>query len=382
MPTDHSFTYVQTIDELDRFADTWLPSIEGQTIAIDIEEDREMHYFPKVALIQITRDGHDAVLDPLQLPHDALTPVVEAICLTPSEIVMHGARNDVVGLKRDFGVGPGPLRDTQIAARFGGSTQFGLANQLETYFGIHLDKAVRRSDWTQRPLDDEQLAYARADTTHLVELWRRLQPMAAEAGWIDAVIEECAALADLPAETINFDPDGWRKVKGARALDADGTRRLAALWLWREQTGEQYNIHPTRVLPPWALINLAERGPRALRKRLSGMDRRIYENHAAELTSLLEHPPIVERRAAPRSREASPVPTSVAKARVEALLAWRKEESDRCGLESGLLAPRNLLESIAKLTPSGPRDFACVDDVRTWRLTRYAECWMELVSEP
>ena len=63
---------------------------------------------------------------------------------------------------------PKPLFDTQIAAMVCG---FGDAVGYETLIrkttGGKIDKGSRFTDWSQRPLSDNQLTYALADVTHL-----------------------------------------------------------------------------------------------------------------------------------------------------------------------------------------------------------------------
>ena len=93
--SDNHFTFIETSEQLDAFATDWLPRLDGAALALDIEEDRERHYDPCVALVQLTIETHDFVLDPLSLPPRPLAAVLEMVCLTPSIVVVHGARNDV-----------------------------------------------------------------------------------------------------------------------------------------------------------------------------------------------------------------------------------------------------------------------------------------------
>lgn len=379
---DHQFTFVDNVDALERFAQECLPQIDGRTLALDIEEDREKHYHPRVALVQITWDEHDVVLDPLALPWDHIAPVIEALCLTPSEVIMHGCRNDVTGLKRDFGVGPRVVRDTQTAARFGGLERFGLAPLLEEVFGIALDKEERRSDWTQRPLSEAQLAYARADTSHLRELWEHLYDIARDRGWEDALEEECQATADLPAERPTYDPFGWLRVKGARSLEGVERNRLAALWAWREDIGRQLDIHPSRVLPPWAMVMFAERGARAVDgdRRKRGVHPRALREGRDALLDALTDPPRAPMPARERSsRDRRTLRWGSITERTDRLRAWREQESEATGLEPGFLAPRGIIDAIARTDVERPEDFDEIEDIRQWRVRRYADIWLDVL---
>lgn len=375
----HSFRYVRTPLELDAFADEWLPRIDGGVIALDIEESREFTYRPRIALIQVTVDGADAVLDPVELGNASLAAMVEAICLTADLVIAHGCNNDVSGMKRDFGIAPVRLRDTQVAARFCGAQQFGLAALLESHFGVRLDKSLRRSDWSLRPLGPDLLEYARSDTRHLLGLWDALYDAVCQRGWEDATVEECDALAALPAEKPQFDELGWVRVRGATDLDPAGQDRAAALWAWRDGVGSKYDINPSRVLAPWGLVLLAERGTRGLRgARACGIPSAIYDEHFDLLNILLADPPPAARPNGKKRREFDNLRSAAEQqARVEKLVRWRDATAIDLGLEAGFLAPRGVLEAVARLPTAHPDEIAAVPEVRQWRVVRFAEQWYD-----
>ncbi len=369
---------------LDRFIDEWLPSIDGNQIALDIEEDRARFFRPQVALIQITMDNEDAIVDPLSFDVDDLAAVVEAICLTPSSIIMHGARNDVVGLKRDFGVGPHRLLDTQIAARFLGRTRFGLAALLDDEFGRTLNKEARRSDWTQRPLTPKQLAYARADTAWLHGLWDRLNDLLDDSDWGDAFDEECDALSELPAEELIFDPLGWRKIKGISRLDPVAATRAHIVWQWREDESDRANVHPSRLAPPWCILQIATNGVSAIRpgSRTGRAVSTAGDGAVERLRELLESDAAKRAWEAPRKTRKSsrrPVSADVWRSRVEGLMQWRTTECRRTELEAGWLAPRGVLEAAAAVASPTESEFAAADGVRRWRARRYTGDWSKII---
>lgn len=376
---DRTFCFLERDEDLRDWVAEHADSLEGAVIALDIEEDRERGYAPLVALIQVTIDEHDVIFDPLRLSKPALCEAIELVCLLPDAVVIHGSHNDVTGLKRDFGVGPKRLIDTQVAARFLGERAFGLAPLLASRLGIIHDKSVRRSDWTARPLGEEQLIYARADTSNLLDLWYDLEADLDERGLLDDFDDECAALnADQP-EPQRLDPWGWRNLKGLGQLDQAAAQRLAALWGWRDRVGRERNLHVTRVLPPWALILLADRGSSALtRRRSSGLDPAIFDAEHEGLALLLDNPPELLPPAAPAPRSAGQG-RSESERRLELLLQWRNETAEATGLEPGFLASRTVLLDVARLLDPNPANIAAVADVRRWRADRYAQTWSDLM---
>ncbi len=366
---------------LAEFTAEWLPRIDGADIAVDVEEDREYGYRATVALIQLTVGEADCILDPVRLPRSALAPVVEALCMTPSRLVMHGCNNDVTGLKRDFGVGPGPLVDTQVIARFLGHERFGLAWLLQSRFGVQLNKDVRRSNWRIRPLTPQLLAYAREDTAWLVELWRGLQAEVDAAGWGDAVEEECMALADLTLDGSQYDAQGWRKIKGIRQMDDLSLRRLAALWAWRDQAGARLDRHPSRVLAPWALLQIAERGPAALQRGTpAGMEPALFRSDESALWALLSDPPPLVEQPAERPKGRGGTELARFQARMDKLGVWRNDRAASLGLDPGWLAPKGVLEGLARVDAVTPEGIAAVENVRQWRLARFLDEWLALLA--
>lgn len=377
---DRPYTFIETPEQLAAFCADEFDSIDGAPIGLDIEEDREHRFLPSVALIQITVEDRDYILDPLTLPYPDLAAAIEFMCLTASEIVMHGCRNDVTGLKRDFGVGPRHVRDTQLAARFLGAGSFGLAALLSDRFDVTLNKAVRRSNWLRRPLTKEQLGYAREDTQYLLPLWDEISAQAIDAGWEDALLEECNALGALPVDTTTFDPLGWRRAKGSRQLEDEQKYVAAAIWQWRWETARELDLHPSRLLPPWAMIQIAKRGPRCVEEgNAKGVPKSLSDTHRQRLVDAITNAEPVSTRRAPTPRgKRAHVASEVLDARLSALLQWRTETSESTGLDPGFLAPRSILDAIARADVQAPDEYKNVPDIRQWRADRWGDVWFSL----
>lgn len=381
-PVLSSVLLVDNHSALDRFHREWLPRIHDAVVALDIEEERGHTYHPRVALLQLTVDGEDAILDPIVLGTRLLEPTIEQVLLTARTIIVHGGRNDVSGLRRDFGVGPHQLADTQIAARFIGARQFGLSALLEERFRIVLNKETRRSDWAQRPLSATQLDYARNDTHYLEPLWQTLLNEAHEAGWGDAVQEECDALGAVPAETSHFDPMGWMKIKGM-STRADSVRmRAAQLWAWRDRFGEEHNVHPSQAIPSWALEQAAIRGENWLLTQNSVVSR-LRQVDPDAIDQLQQYMATAHDLPITRPREHRELNLIVGpdalRQRHDALSEWRNRVAEETGIEPGWLAPRSVLEDVAKSNPRDLEQLHESSDVRQWRLRRYISDWDEIL---
>lgn len=376
--------FVDTPAALEQFCREWLQRIDNEVVAFDIEEERGEHYHPRVALIQLSVGNDDAILDPIALDAELFEPAIEQILLTAKRIILHGGRNDVAGLRRDFGLAPLEIGDTQIAARFLGETQFGLSALLDARFGIKLSKEQRRSNWGQRPLTPQQLRYAQRDTTYLKPLWDELKDQAYNAGWQDAVIEECEALRHTEPDHHEFDPLGWTRIKGLTKRDEATRTRAAKLWWWRDQLGQQSDIHPSHILPKWAFEQAVLRGVqwlnehRKIRKNLEKIDPQAIDSLHDALQQAPNLP--IERAGSPCDYQLHVSPDTLRK-RYDALHDWRTVTAQATGLDPGWLAPRSVLEYVARSRIDDLPTLANQCDVRQWRVDRYADDWYRILKK-
>jgi len=226
-------------------------------VAIDTESNSFHAYRERVCLIQLSVPGHDWIVDPLAT---AVEPLGRVLC-DGRETVLHGADYDVRCLKRDFGWSLPNLFDTMVAARRLGAVGLGLSALVQARFGVRLSKAHQRSDWGRRPLSEEQLAYAALDTHFLLGLRDALGLELESRGLAAAAGEEFRRIAGARPHERVFDPEGWRRLKGARQLDAAGQRVLRALWIAREERAEALGRPPFKVIGEPTMVEIARRRP-------------------------------------------------------------------------------------------------------------------------
>jgi ribonuclease D len=220
----------ELIDTPEALADAVAAMRAGPALAFDTETDSFFAYRGKICLLQASVPGRDFLIDPLQGLD--LAPLGEILGDPAREVVLHAAENDVILLKHQFGWRIGRLFDTQVACFVLGWKPYSLAGILEARFGKKLDKSQQRSDWRQRPLSEEQIAYAAEDTCHLLELAAALKEGASGAGRTEEVEAECARIAAREWEPVPFDPEGFRRMD--KELRGVPQRILRDLFLFRE----------------------------------------------------------------------------------------------------------------------------------------------------
>lgn len=232
----------------------------AEFITVDTEFLREHTYYPQLCLIQVADDTEAHAIDPLEGDLD-LTPVYDLMADPAIIKVMHACRQDVEIFFQATGAVPAPLFDSQIAAMvcgFGESA--GYETLVKKIVGVSIDKSVRYTDWSRRPLSDEQLDYALSDVTYLRDIYRSLTTSlegSGRAAWLD----EEMAIVTTP-ETYRIDPySQWQRLK----LRSNRPRAFAVLReiaAWREIEAQDRNIPKRRVLKDEILLEIAGKPPR------------------------------------------------------------------------------------------------------------------------
>lgn len=227
-------------------------------VAFDTESNSFHVYRERICLLQVSTRSADYIVDPLAID---VAPLGRVLC-DGREVVLHGADYDIRCLKREWGWTLPRLFDTMAAARRLGRPGLGLSALVESHFGVRLSKSSQRSDWARRPLTPEQVAYAALDTHFLLPLHDLLSSELDSRGSMVEARKEFDRIASVSPREKVFDPEGWRRLQGARELDPAGREVLRALWLAREAQARRVDRPPFKVLGEPAMIELARRRPR------------------------------------------------------------------------------------------------------------------------
>jgi ribonuclease D len=226
-------------------------------VALDTESNSFHVYRERVCLLQLSTGERDYVVDPLAVDVAPLGQVLT----DGRETVLHGADYDVRCLKREYGWRLPRLFDTMAAARRLGRRELGLSALVQAQFGVRLSKAFQRSDWGRRPLEPAQLAYAALDTHYLLPLHAALSAELAGRGALDEAHAEFRRIASVEPRERVFDPEGFRRLRGARELDPKGRAVLRALWIAREGHARDADRPPFKVIAEETLVELARVRP-------------------------------------------------------------------------------------------------------------------------
>jgi len=338
-------------------------------LAVDTEADSFYHYHHKCCLIQIS-DGESVYLvDPLALT--SLQPLGEVLGSRGIVKVLHAAEQDVLYLRRDFGFHMEPLFDTMIASQLLGKCGIGLASLLLACFGVQLDKASQRDDWSRRPLTERQKSYAAEDVRHLIRLSRVLADELRPIGRLSWAEEEFALVARRAWEPRVFDPEMFWSIKGARDLPPQEAAVLRELYAMRDRRAGEADLSPFRIISDEALLALARKRPAAMFD-LNGVRgvtplvrRRIGTDILQAVQAGLEVPE-ADRPVPPRGRPRKK--SAASQARLERLREWRKARALELGLDPGVLFPQTTLEALAVAGVGALDRPEETPGLRAWRL--------------
>jgi len=342
---------------------------EEDYVTIDTEFMRDRTFWPKLCLVQIAGKDRFAAIDPLAAEVD-LQPLFDLMA-DPSVIkVFHACRQDVEIFYHLTGRTPAPIFDTQLAAMvLGYGDEVGYDNLVSQIANAQIDKSSRFTDWSHRPLSDQQLSYALADVTHLRVIYEQLMSELAEAGRVDWAKEELIELTS--AETYAQPPElAWKRVK-IRSKDARFVAIAHALAAWREEEAQSRDLPRNRIIRDDLLLEIAANRPTApeavLKIRRISVDKRSAAGIASAVQTALDLP----KDQLPKIKKPQRLPRGIGPV-VDLLRVLLKYQCEENEVAQRLVATTGDLEAIAA------SDQADVRALRGWRFDVFGKAALAL----
>jgi ribonuclease D len=363
------FTWVAATEPFRHMVATLMPA---SRVAIDIEADSLYHYFEKVCLVQISTDEATYIVDPLAVRDlSALGPIMADPAV---EKVFHAATYDLYCLRRDYGFSFINIFDTHIAAQLLGCDLLGLDSLLENFLGIAHSKRRQRDDWSHRPLAPEQLEYAAMDTHHLLHLRDLLDRNLRDKGRISWAQEEFRFMAEQESGERDFDPEGFRRIKGSRDIPLQQLAVLRALYLLRDRYAREMNVPPFKVVNNSVLLELACNPPGSPHEmfRRPGISFRVARRFGGEIYRTIRKALATDTvHLAQPARSSTKPPSREARARLEDLRLWRRAKAEKLQLAVGVVFPGTLLELLASSPPLDLSTLEGIAGMRRWRAQQF-----------
>jgi ribonuclease D len=343
-------------------------------LALDTEFMGEGRYRTLLCLIQLAvPEGATAerieLVDPLAEDLDG-APLADVLADPGVQVVVHAGRQDVALVRRHLQTEVSNVFDTQVAAGFAGMpAQASYDTLLSEMLGVRVAKSASFTRWDARPLSPEQLAYAREDVVHLLELADALESRLTEIGRLEWAREECEPLRESSDER-NLETV-FARLPRVRGLSPSAQTIARELVRWREDVAATRDEPVQRVLADAALVEIAKRRPTSQAKleQIRGVNPGSMRRRGRDLLEAVrrggELPP---REQSPNARPPTPTPDDAPLvALAEALVRGRAREA---GLAYELLAGKADLQSIIadhRLRGRHPGPDAGDAEVRTLR---------------
>ncbi|MDN5927140.1 MAG: ribonuclease D [Hyphomicrobiales bacterium] len=344
-------------------------------VTVDTEFIRETTFWPILCLVQMAAPGVTALVDPMA-PGMDLKPFFKLMADQKVTKVFHAARQDVEIVFHLGGLIPLPIFDTQVAAMvcgFGDSVSYDQIVQKIT--GTRLDKSSRFTDWRRRPLSEQQLDYALADVTYLIEVYRHLRDELERENRGHWLKEEMDVLTSR--ETYDPHPeDAWKRLKmrWRKPQELAVVQHVAA---WREREARERDVPRQRVIKDDAVYEIAQQQPRdqaalaRLRMTPKGWERSAT---AASLLEAVNAALAVPREELPKPPKPQQSPEGSGAA-AELLKVLLKMTAEKEGVAPKVLASSDDLDRIA-----ADGEKADVGALRGWRRAVFGDKALKLVG--
>ncbi|GKQ49256.1 ribonuclease D [Bradyrhizobium sp. Ce-3] len=344
---------------------------QHKVITVDTEFLRETTYYPLLCVVQMASADEAVVVDALA-PGIDLKPFFELMSNEAVLKVFHAARQDIEIVWHLSGTIPHPIFDTQVAAMVLGYGDSIAYDQLvDRVTGHRPDKTHRFTDWSRRPLTDEQLHYAVSDVTHLREVFAALDADLKKRDRSDWVSEEMEILTS--PKTYDFHPErAWERLK-TRVRKPRELAVLIEVAAWREQEAQSRDVPRSRVLKDDAVGDIATHAPTSLdklgnlRSLPKGFERSKW---GADIIAAVQRGLARDQATLPKLEK--PRNNSNGAATVELLKVLLRMTSERHGVASKVIATVDDLEQIAA------SDQAEVGALHGWRRELFGEAALKL----
>ena len=340
-------------------------------IGVDLEADSMFHYQERVCLLQISTHALNIVIDPLSV--EDLSPLAPIFADARIRKVFHGADYDIRSLYRDFGIEVNSLFDNQIAARFLGVREIGLASLLKEKCYVLTDKKYQKKDWSQRPLPAAMLQYAVQDICHLLSLASILERELMEKKLLFCVKEECELLSGVRPNSSRKRPF-FLSFKGAAGLDPRSLAVLEKILCFRDQVARRRDCPHFKVLGNKPIIDIVRIKPLTETDltRIKGLSPKLIDRFGRSLIEKVKEGLSLPDEALPLYPK-KPRRRLISKeaARVKALKSWRERLGRKWGVDPALVCTSAQIRAIAITNPGEPENMECIEGIKKWQINLF-----------
>ncbi|MGD8403407.1 MAG: HRDC domain-containing protein [Anaerolineales bacterium] len=338
--------------------------LQQSSVAVDTESNSLHAYHEQVCLIQFSTADTDYLVDPLAL--DDISSLEKIFTNPKIEKIFHAAEYDLICLKRDFDFSIANIFDTRWAVRVLGYPRDGLDGLLAEKFDVKVNKKYQKSDWGRRPLTPDHINYARLDTHYLIPLKEMLEAELEEKGLLQLAREDFERATDV--EIPQGKPVFWERMANNHGFSPRELTILKEVYECRERIAENLDRPPFKVMGNKQLSAIAQMTPEHPDDLLGlGLSHRQVKRWGKAVLRAVE-----QGREAPIVKPHQPErPDEAFLSRLDALKNWRKSAARKMKVESDVVLPRSLMETIAERAPRSITDLSELLSDSPWRMAHF-----------
>jgi len=365
-----NYKFIESDEELKSVCDDLL---KEKIISVDLEAD-SMHCFKeKICLIQMASARDAFLIDPFEIK--AMAPFINLLENKDVIKVFHGADFDIRSLDRDYQARVNNLFDTEIACRFLGIKERGLAALLKKNFNVEVDKKFQKVDWAKRPLQQDMIEYSVGDVAYLTRLHDIIHQKLVANGRLLWAKEEFERQARIRYENNHVLPL-FKKVKGAGKMDNRSLAVLENLLQVRLSIAQKKDQPLFKIFSTASLMIMAQEKPVAIDHilKIRALSRKQTDMYGdlcvAAIVDAMELPH-KDLPAYPKTRR--PKKDARVLERIQDLKKMREKLSGSLGIEPGFLLNNAVIGAIAVKNPASVEDLLNIDHVRNWQVEAIGE---------
>jgi ribonuclease D len=345
-------------------------------VALDTEFHNERSYAARLMVVQLVVGDEVAIVDPLRVKD--LNEL--AISLEDKTIVGHALQSDLKIFADRFDRMPARAFDTQLAAAFCGyGMSISLADLVHDLIGIRLRKSQTVSDWSTRPLSEQQIDYLVDDVRHLIPMQDQLTERLEKSGRLPWFESDARSLVDITR--YRTDPERlYLRVPGAMRMNRRELGILREIAQLRDTLARERDVPLKYIIPDDVMAGIVSLRPTsrddlAQLRRLEGGARKAYGDRiVAAVAAGVALPDDELPRKPPR------MPGGDREAVVSCLAVLANAIATENDLPPGLVVTRSALERVARELPASAEALAATLDAGDWRARLVAEPLFALLT--
>lgn len=355
--------YVTDNEVLAQLCQNWL---QLELIALDTEFVRVDTFFPRIGLIQVGDGKNNYLLDPLKI--NKWDCFVELLTKPSVLKVLHSCSEDLVVFKEFFQQVPTPMFDSQKAAAFlGYGYSISYQNLVKEVLTVEVSKDQTRSDWTRRPLTQEQCNYAALDVAYLPAIAQFLRDQLMQVGRLDWLTQECEQMLAVasPETAVIAWGDYYLTLGGAWRLHTHEVEALQRLCEWRETEARSRDKPRSWIAKDAELLAIAAALPDSIAalSAIPDLPKPLISRDGARILELIAtphigpalNPDLVEQPLSVQMRKTLKQCQSVV-----------RTEAEKLGIATELLARKKQLLPLIALSENH-KEFTWPEELGGWR---------------